>query len=195
MTRPHEDIQHHTAVDHKPGGPPVRIAPNAWCAIDVVHVKSERVDAGISSYETLIEKARTSAAKGRTAAILRSLDNRRVIVLLTLGGHQDFAHLKSAWDDHHLRAEKHTVAESSTLALYQLVHAIGEVGLDAQAKNVYAVEHIGVDAEKAQAIAQTTAQAAGFQGALIFGSDDGTSSVLIYQFEHPSEFAVVKTLA
>ena len=194
MTRPHEDIQHHTATDHRTGGPAVRIAPNAWCAIDVVHVKSERIDAGISSYETLIEKAQTSGAHGRMAAILRSLDNRRVIVLLTLGGHQDFAHLKSAWDDHHLRAEKHTVAESSTLGLYQLMTGIGEVGFDSQAKNVYAVEHIEVAPEKAQAIAHTTAEAPGFQGALVFGSDDGTSSVLIYQFEHPSEFAVVKTL-
>lgn len=194
MTRPHEDLQHHTAVDHRSGGPVIRVAPESWCAIDVVHLESDRVDAGISSYETLIEQARTSAAKGRTGTILRSLDNRRVIVLLTLGGHDAFAHLKSAWDNHHLRAEKHTVAESSTLALYQLTYGIGEVAFDPQAKNVYAVEHIAVDPEKAQAIAQTTAQATGFQGALIFGSDDQTSSVLIYQFEHPSEFTVVKTL-
>jgi hypothetical protein len=193
MTRPHEDIQHHTAVDHRPGGPVVRIAPNAWCAIDVVHVKSERVDAGISSYETLIEKARTSSAKAGASVILRSLDNRRVVVLATLGGHQDFAHLKSAWDDHHLRAEKHTVAESSALGLYQLVSGVGEVGFDSQAKNVYAVEQIEVAPEKAQAIAHATAEAQGFQGALVFGSDDGTSSVLIYQFEHPSEFTVTRT--
>ena len=193
MTRPHEDIQHHTAVDHKPGGPAVRFAPNGWCAIDVVHVKSDRVDAGISSYETLIEKARTSSAKAGVSAVLRSLDNRRVIVLVGLGGHDGFRHLKSAWDDHHLRAEKHTVAESSTLAFYQVTYAIGEVGLDPQAKNVYAVEHIAVDPDKAKAIAQTTAQAAGFQGALVFGSDDQTSSVLIYQFEHPSEFEVIRT--
>ncbi len=193
MTRSHEDIQHHTAVDHKPGGPAIRFAPNGWCAIDVVHVKSDRVDAGISSYETLIEQARTSSAKARQAALLRSLDNRRVIVLVALGGHDAFRHLKSAWDDHHLRAEKHTVAESSALALYQLMHAIGDVGLDPQAKNVYAVEHIAVGPEKAQAIAQTTAQATGFRGALVFGSDDQTASVLIYQFEHPSEFEVART--
>ncbi|MGB6986473.1 MAG: hypothetical protein WBD74_10920 [Candidatus Aquilonibacter sp.] len=193
MTRPHEDIQHHTAVDHRPGGPTIRFSPNSWCAIDVVHVRSDRVEAGVSSYETLIEKARTSSAKAGVSAVLRSLDNRRVIVLVTLGGHDAFNHLKSAWDDHHLRAEKHTVAESSALALYQLVHAIGEVGLDPQAKNVYAIEHIAVDPEKAWAIAQTTAQATGFQGALVFGSDDQTASVLIYQFEHPSEFAVART--
>jgi hypothetical protein len=193
MTRPHEDIQHHTAVDHKSGGPAVRIAPNAWCAIDVVHVKSERIDAGIASYETLIEKARTSSAKAQASAILRSLDNRRVIVLASLDGHDAFQHLKSAWDDHHLRAEKHDVAESSTLGLYRVTSALGIVAFDPLAKNVYAVEHIAVDATKAEAIAQTTAKAPGFQGVLIFDSDDGTSSVLVYQFEHASEFSAVKT--
>ncbi len=193
MTRPHEDIQHHTAVDHKPGGPAIRFAPNGWCAIDVVHVKSDRLDAGLSSYETLIEKVRNSAVKAHQATLLRSLDKRRVIVLVALSGHDAYNHLKSAWDDHHLRAEKHTVTESSALALYQLKYAIGEVAFDAGAKNVYAVEHIAVGPEKTQAIAQTTAQAPGFQGALVFGSDDGTASVLVYQFEHPSEFAVVKT--
>jgi hypothetical protein len=193
MTRPHEDLQRHTAVDHKPGGPAIRFAPNDWCAIDVVHVKSDRVDAGLSSYETLVEQARTSSAKARQAALLRSLDNRRVIVLVALGGHDDFRHLKSAWDDHHLRAQKHAVAESSTFALYQLAHGIGTVSFDPQANNVYAVEHIAVDATKAQAIARTTAEAPGFQGALVFGSDDGNASVLIYQFEHPSEFEVART--
>jgi hypothetical protein len=195
MTRPHEDLQHHVAVDHKPGGGAVRFAPNAWCAIDVVHVKADRVDAGLASYETLLEQARTSSAKAGTSAILRSLDNRRIIVIASLGGHEAFRHLKSAWDDHHLHAERHDVVESSTLALYQVTRAIGEVGLDPQAKNVYAIEHIAVDATKAQAIAQTTAEAAGFQGALVFGSDDGTASVLIYQFEHASEFSVAKTFS
>jgi hypothetical protein len=193
MTRPHEDIQHHTAVDHRPGGPVVRVAPNAWCAIDVVHVKSERIDAGISSYETLIEKARTSSAKAQASVILRSLDNRRIVVLATLGGYDAFKHLKSAWDDHHLHAEKHDVVESSTLALYHVTSALGTVAFDSLAKNVYALEHIAVDATKAEAIARTTAKAPGFQGALVFGSDDGTSSLLVYQFEHASEFAAVKT--
>lgn len=193
MTRPHEDLQHHIAVDHKPGGEAIRFTPNAWCAIDVVHVKAERVDAGLASYETLLEQARTSSAKARPSAILQSLDKRRIIVIASLGGHDAFRHLKAAWDDHHLRAERHDVVESTTLALYQVAHAIGEVGLDSQAKNVYAVEHIAVDATKAQAIARTTAQSPGFQGALVFGSEDGSTSVLVYQFEHPTEFAVVKT--
>jgi hypothetical protein len=193
MTRPHEDIQRHTAVDHKPGGPPVRIAPTAWCAIDVVHVKEARLDAGISSYETLIEKARTSSVKARASVILHALDGRRIIVLATLGGYDAFRHLKAAWDDHHLHAQKHDVVESTTLGLYHVTSALGTVAFDPAAKNVYAIEHVAVDAGKAEALARTTAEAPGFQGALVFGSDDGTTSVLVYQFEHPSEFTVVRT--
>jgi hypothetical protein len=193
MTRPHEDRQRHTAVDHKPDGSAIQIAPNAWCAIDVVHVKKERLDAAIASYETLIEKARTSSAKAGASAMLRSLDNNRVIVLITLGGHGAFTHLQSAWDDHHLHSERHDVAESSTLALYHVVAELGNVTFDPQAKSAYAVEHVGVDPQKARALAQTTAEAQGFRGALVFGNDDANASVLVYQFEHPSEFAVVKT--
>ena len=60
MTRPHEDIQHHTAVDHREGGPPIRFPANAWCAIDMLHTKTERAPAAVSAYETLIELARKS---------------------------------------------------------------------------------------------------------------------------------------
>jgi hypothetical protein len=194
MTRPHEDRERHTAVDHKPGGPVVEFAPNAWCAIDVVRVKPERADAALASYETLVEKAYASSAKPGASVILHSLDNHRVVVLVTVGGHDAFAHLQSAWDAHHLHAERHDVAETSTLGLYRLVAQLGSVVFDPQAKNVFAVEHVGVDVEKARALAQTTAEATGFRGALVFGNDDANASVLVYQFEHASEFAVVKTI-
>jgi hypothetical protein len=193
MTRLHEDRERHTAVEHRPGGSPIQFLPNAWCAIDVVRVKPERADAALASYETLIEKARSSSAKAGASVILRSLDNHRVIVLVTVGGHDAFAHLQSAWDAHHLHTERHDVAELSTLGLYNLAAELGNVTFDAQAKNEFAVEHIGVDVEKARALAQATARAPGFRGALVFSNDDTNASVLVYQFEHASEFAVVKT--
>ena len=59
MARPHEDLERHTPVDHHPGGPPIEFAVGAWCAIVIAHVKAERVEAALSSYETLIEKARS----------------------------------------------------------------------------------------------------------------------------------------
>ncbi len=193
MTRPHEDRERHTAVDHKSDGPGIQFAPNAWCAIDVVHAKSGRLDAVVASYETLIEKARASSAKAAASVLLRSLDNHRVIVLITLSGHGAFTHLQSAWDDHHLHTERHQVAESTALALYHVVATLGNVTFDPKAQNVFAIEHVGVDSQKARALAQTTAGTVGFRGALVFGNDDDNTSVLVYQFEHASEFAVVKT--
>src|ERR1700681_818925 len=107
MPRPHEDLERHTPTDHRPGGPPIGFAQGAWVAIDVAHVKADRVGAGISAYETLIEKARKSSMKARSAVVLRSVNNRRVIALVEIEGHEAFRHLKSAWDDHHLKAERH----------------------------------------------------------------------------------------
>lgn len=183
MTRPHEDLQRHTPVDHRPGGPPIQLPVHTWCAIDIVHVKSDRVDAGLSAYETLIEQARrTPAMKAKSAAILRSADRRRVFVLVEVGGHDGFAHLRSAWDDHHLQAEHRTVAESSTLALYRVISATGECALDPQSKDVYAV-----------ATAQTAAE--GFRGALLFASDDATKSFAIYRFEHAAQIEGLRPAA
>ena len=104
MPRPHEDLERHTPTDHRPGGVPIGFPQGVWVAIDVAHVKADRVGAGISAYETLIEKARKSSSmKARSAVVLRSANNRRLIALVEIEGHEAFRHLKSAWDDHHLQ--------------------------------------------------------------------------------------------
>jgi hypothetical protein len=187
MTRPHEDLQHHTPVDHRPGGPAIAFPKNAWCAIDIVHVKSERVDAGLSAYETLIEQARTSATKAKLAAILRSADNRRVFALVELGGHDAFAHLRSAWDDHHLQAGHRTVAESSTLALYQVISVTGDCALDPQSKDAYAIEHIPTGPQHIAELIATLVPAQGFRGALLFATDDAMESIVIHRFEQAAQ--------
>jgi len=61
-----------------PGGVPVTFAPGTWCAIDVAHVKADRVNAGISAYETFVEKARTSTVKAHA----RRFSVRSTIALL-----------------------------------------------------------------------------------------------------------------
>ena len=189
MTRPHEDLQHHTAVDHRPGGPPVQFPVHRWCAIDVVHVKSDRIQAGLSAYETLIEQARTSAVKAGAAAILRSADDRRVFALVEVAGHDAFAHLQSAWDDHHLQAEHRTVAESSALALYQVVSATGDCALDPRSKDAYACEQISLAPREAVAILEALKTEQGFRGALLFATDDATKSFTLYRFEHAAQIA------
>lgn len=195
MTRPHEDIQHHTAVDHRPGGPPVQFAKNGWCAIDIVHVKSDRVDAGVSAYETLIEQARTSAAKAGSAAIFRAGDNRSVLALVEVGGHNAFKHLQSAWDDHHLLAEHRAVAESSKLALYQVTAVTGDAALDPQSKDAYAVEPFAAAPQQVQKTLAGLPAAPGFRGVVLIGSDDGTKSFAIYRFEHAAQIEGLRPAA
>jgi hypothetical protein len=192
MTRPHEDLQRHTPADHRQGGVAVTFAPGAWCAIDVVHTKAERVDAGISAYETLIEQARKQPLGVRVAAVLRSVNDRRVIALVDLEGHEAFRHLTSSWDDHHLVQQKRDVAESSTLALYRLAASSGDASIDPLSKDTYAFEEIARGSQPASALATAAEQAHGFRGVLVFESDGGDRLAVIYRFGHPADLAALR---
>jgi hypothetical protein len=192
MTRPHEDLERHTPVDHRPGGVPVTFAPGAWCAIDVVHMKADRVGAGIAAYETLIEKARTSPLGVRVAAVLRSVNDRRVIALVDLEGHEGFRHLQSSWDDHHLVAERRDVAESSTLALYRLAASSGDASIDPQSKDAYAFEQVARGSHPASALATAAAKANGFRGVLVFESDGDDRLAVVYRFGHATDLDALR---
>jgi hypothetical protein len=154
----------------------------------VAHVKADRVSAGISAYETLLEKARSAPAIARTAVVLRSVNSRRVIALTELSGHESFRHLESAWDHHRLAAERHAVAESSSLALYRLMDSAGEGSFDPASEDAYAFEHVARGPELARALVAGSASIRGLRGALVFGSDDASSSAIVFRFEHSGEF-------
>jgi hypothetical protein len=160
----------------------------------VAHVAAERAAAGVASYETLIEKARVSAAKAREAAVLESRDRRRVIVLLHLDGHEAFRHLTAAWDDHHLFAERHAVAESRSLALYRLAMNAGDSAVDPASTDAYAFEHVSLDVERTQAVTVPIVAAPGFRGAAIFADDAGASAIL-YRFAHVEEIETFRATA
>jgi hypothetical protein len=192
MPRPHEDLERHTAVDHRTGGELITFSPGAWCAIDVAHVAAGRVDAAISTYETLIEKARTSSAKAHQAAVLRSVNGRRVVAMLALDGHEGFRHVKAAWDDHHLVAEKHAVSESHSLALYRLAASAGNAFIDPATKDSYTFEHVARDPGRLQGLVAPISAAPGFLGVLIFGTDDATASVVVSRFEHAAEIGTFR---
>jgi len=195
MTRPHEDLQRHTPTDHRPGGVPVTFAPGAWCAIDVVHTKAERADAGISAYETLIEKARSSPLGVRVAAVLRSVNDRRVIAMVDIEGHDAFHHLQSSWDDHHLVAHRDDVAESSTLALYRVTASTGDAAIDPESKDAYAFEHVALAPERTSALAAAAPKAHGFRGVVVFGADDDKASIIVYHFGHAADLDTFRASA
>ncbi len=192
MTRPHEDLRHHTPVDHRPGGPPIRLPNNAWCVVDVLHVKTERAPAAVAAYETLIEQARTSATKAGSSAILKSVNDHRVVALVEVGGHAALAHMQAAWDDHHLFAEHRASAEARALALYQVISSTGDCTLDPASKSVYAFEHFPSAPQSLQRIIAGVAAAQGFLGAQLFGTDDGTKSFTIYRFEHRPQIEALR---
>jgi hypothetical protein len=190
MTRPHEDLERHTITDHRVGGVPIHFAAHAWCAIDVAHLRADRVGAGIAAYETLIEKA-----PRRLAAVLRSTNNRRVISVLEIEGHEAFRHLQSAWDDHHLVATRHDVAESSTLSLYRVAGAAGDPSIDPGTKDSYAFEHVSKSADRVNAIVTAISSAEGFRGVLVFGFDDDSAAAILYRFAHAAEFDAFRASA
>lgn len=192
MTRPHEDLERHTLTDHRPGGVPITFAPGAWCAIDVVHMKADRVDAGIAAYETLIEKARKEPLGVRVAAVLRSVNDRRVIAIVETQGHDAFRHLQSSWDDHHLVAGRHDVAESSTLALYRLAASSGDASIDPLSKDTYAYERVARGSHPPIALATAAEKATGFRGVLVFESDGDDRFIMIYRFGHPADLDALR---
>lgn len=187
MPRPHEDLERHTPVDHRPGGPAIAFTVGAWSAIEVAHVKAERLEAALSSYETLIEKARSWSAKALASAVFRSLNKRRVIALITIDGHDSFGHFQSAWDDHHLTAEHRAVAESNSLALYRCTASTGKALIDPASTDAYAFEHVACAPQKVTELIAPVGGAQGFRGMLIFGADDATSAAILYRFAHREE--------
>jgi hypothetical protein len=187
MTRPHEDLRHHTPTDHRPGGPALALSPGSWWAITVAHVAAERAPAGVAAYETLVEQARIAAPKAREAAVLESHDRRRVIAMLHLDGHEAFRHLTAAWDDHHMFAERHAVAESQSLALYRLVTNVGESTIDPASTDAYAFERVSSGTERTGPISAAISAAPGFRGAMLFGADGADASAVFYRFSHADE--------
>jgi hypothetical protein len=199
MARPHEDRERHTLVDHRPGGTPVTFAAGAWCALELASVEAARTDAALSAYETLVGKAQTSAAKAGRAAILRSTNGRRVIVLLELDGHAAFRHVAAAWDDHHLEAGHRAVAESGSLALYRLDVVAGEAAIDPGTHDAYAFERVARAADEVRAVLPSLEAADGFRGALLLGLDDAETAnggaAILYRFTDAQHFDAFRASA
>jgi hypothetical protein len=165
----------------------IAFAAGTWCAIEVAHLPSDRIDAGLSSYETLIEKAHQPPVNAGASVVFRSTDNRRVLALIEVGGHDAFGHLKAAWDAHHLNAERRAVAGTTSLALYRAAAGSGETAVDPTSHDTYAFEHVARDPQHVRALVPLAAASPGYVGALVFGADDERSSVVLYRFKHRAE--------
>jgi hypothetical protein len=195
MSRPHEDRERHTAVDHRPSGDAIAFSRDQWCAIDVLHVPEARVDAAVSAYETLIEEAQRSAASAGPAVIFRSADRTRVVVIVQLGGHAAFRHLRSAWDAHRLYNEHRAKAHASELGLYRVFEALEDTRIDPASTDHYSFERCGKTGLRVEAVFEALGNEIGFRGALAFTRDDDRDIVLMMHFEHEREYGAFRSSA
>jgi len=115
--------------------------------------------------------------------------------LVEVGGHDAFKHLQSAWDNHHILAEHRAVAESSKLALYQVIAVTGDCALDPQSKDAYAVEPFPTAPQQVEKLLAGLPTAPGFRGSVLIGTDDGTKSFAIYRFEHSAQIEGLRPAA
>jgi hypothetical protein len=193
VSRPHEDRERHTLVDHRPGGLPITFANGSWLVVGVGRVKAERSDACVAAYETLVEKAETSNVHAGSAVVLTSHDKRRVITIVGVRGHDGFRHLAAAWDDHHRFEQHRAIAESVSLGLYEVAASIGETLVDPASHDTFVFEQFERPVPKIADLFASSNALADFRGAMILQGDDGRTTVVISRFVNGEAYETFRT--
>lgn len=192
VSRPHEDRERHTLVDHRPGGSPILFSVGSWLAIGTARVKAERLDACVSAYETLVEAARASNVHADPAAIFAAANGRRAVTFVGVRGHDGFRHLTAAWDDHHRNAEHRVIAESVSFALYEVAASVAAADIDPTSHDTYVYERLGRPVSRASELFSSLASAPDFRGALVCHNDADTATVLLSRFAHIAAYDVFR---
>jgi hypothetical protein len=193
LPRTHEDRERHTLVDHRAGGAPAAFTAGSWLAIGIARVKAERNDACVAAYETLVERARASNVHAGAAAVFASDNGRRVAVLVGVRGHDGFRHLAAAWDDHHRNAQHRVIAESVSFALYEVAAAIGAAEIDPSSHDAYVYEQVERPVERVTDLFSGLGTLPDFRGALVFGGDTTTGTVVLSRFAHSAAYDAFRT--
>ncbi len=195
MSRPHEDRERHTLVDHRPGGTPAAFTVGSRLAIGIARVKADRIDACVSAYETLIEKAQTSNVHAGPSAVLASKDGRRMVALVGVHGHEGFRHLAAAWDDRHRNAQHRVISESVSFALYEVT--AGAMEIDPASHDAYVYERLERPAEFTSELFASLDASLEFHGAAILSGDGATASaiatVIVSRFAHFADYEAFRT--
>lgn len=193
MSRPHEDRERHTLVDHRPGGSSAAFTVGSWLAVGVARVKAERNDACIAAYETLVEKAGTSNVHAGPAVVFSSDNGRRVVAMVGVRGHDGFRHLAAAWDDHHRSEQHRAIAESLSFALYEVAAGIGAADIDPASHDVYVYERLERPVPRASELFSSLGAETGFRGATVFNGDGATVTVILSRFAHLAAYDAFRT--
>jgi hypothetical protein len=182
LSRPHEDRERHTLVDHRPGGSPTQFPVRTWLAIGIARVKTERTDACVAAYETLVEHAQTSNVHAGPAVVLAADNGRRVVTLVGVRGHDGFGHLTAAWDDHHRNAQHRVIAESVSFALYEVAAEFGDAGIDPASHDTYVFERVERTIAQANALFAAIGDVPEFRGATVFNADGAVATIMLTRF-------------
>jgi hypothetical protein len=188
LARPHEDREKHTLVDHRAGGSPVAFAPGSWVAIGVAHVKADRNDACVAAYETLVEKARTSNVHANPAVIFASQNERRVVTMVGVQGHDGFRHLSAVWDDHHRNDQHRVISESVSFALYKVVAHTGNADVDPAAHDAYVYERAERAVPNVAELFSSLNTSLDFRGAMVLYDDSASATVVVSRFTHIADY-------
>ncbi len=188
MSRPHEDRERHTLVDHRPGGSPVSFPARSWLAVGIARVKAERNDACIAAYETLVEKSSTSNVHGGPAVVFASGDGRRVVTMVGVRGHDGFRHLAAAWDDHHRNAQHRVIAEAVSFALYEVAASVGATDIDPDSHDAYVYERVERQVPGVTDLFSLFGASDDFRGATVFEGDGATATVILARFAHAAAY-------
>jgi hypothetical protein len=194
MSRPHEDRERHTLVDHRPGGVPVAFTVGCWLAVGIAHVAADRSDACVSAYETLIEAARTSNVHAGPAAVFASENGRRVVTLIGVRGHAGYRQLAAAWDDHHRFAQHRAMSESAFLELCTVGTNIGGADIDPASSDAYFYERIDRPLAHVSEMLFSLSASAAFRGATIL-HDDGAganATIVLLRFTDAAAYEVFR---
>lgn len=188
MSRPHEDRERHTLVDHRPGGDAVTFPKGSWVVLGVGRVKADRNDALVSAYETLVEKARTSNVHAGSAAVFSAQNGRRVVTMVAVRGHDGFRQLAAAWDDHHRFEQHRAIGEAVSLGLYEVVDSTGIADIDPASHDAFVYEQFDRLVSKASELFASIGALETFRGATILSRDDGAATVVLSRFANAAAY-------
>jgi hypothetical protein len=184
LSRPHEDRERHTLVDHRPGGAPITFPTGSWLVLGVARVKAERSDACVAAYESLVEKARTSNVHAGPAVVFSSHDGRRVITMVGVRGHDGFRHLAAAWDDHHRFAQHRAIAESVSLGLFEVAASVAAAEVDPASHDAFVYEQVERPVADVSGLFASVGASSDLLGATILQGDDDRTTVILSRFAH-----------
>jgi hypothetical protein len=164
-----------------------QVDPARFISIDDAHIREDRTYAMLTALRTLYSELQQPGILQTVSLV--GFHRRRVLTLSWITGHDVFAHMRSAWNDHRLYAEHRDIAEERTLDIFRAVRVNGQAEIDET--DTYANAFLSVRAapvdmsaflKSAHSLLDTVDGPSGLKGAALFTNDDDSHAVLFTRF-------------